>query len=296
MIVVRFNHGLGNQLFQYSAGRALAARSGLPLFLDKSWYAWGDRPFNLHKLRVKGKTLPVTIGRLLNGTPRDPSDKRLRHHIPRILARQIIDRQQGFEDLLHFVSRFRPTYLSGFWQSERYFAELRPTLLNELKPVDALSDGARHVINEIEQNDAIAIHIRRGDLLSNPLYNATIGTLTAAYYREALARLLPRVPRAKAYIFSDDVEWAAANVPKHCPMTIVTGTITRTEMEDLAVMSRCKHFIIANSTFSWWGAWLSDRPGKSVIAPSRFFRIPQPWEKDMVPDTWERIDADLEAK
>ena len=295
MLVVRFHHGLGNQLFQYSAGRALSVRSGLPLFFDRSSYAWGDRSFDLHQLNVKGRTLPFLIGRLLNGTPREPTRKRLLHRIPPILARQIIDREQGFEDHLQSVSRVRPTYLSGFWQSQRYFAELRPALLNELKPIAPLSDGARQLINEIEQSDAIAIHIRRGDLL-NPIYNATVGTLTAAYYRDALSRLLSRVPHAKAYIFSDDVEWAAANVPKDCPVTIVSGTMTRTAVEDLTVMSRCNHFIIANSTFSWWGAWLSDRPGKSVIAPSRFFRIPQPWEKDMVPDTWERLDADLEAK
>jgi hypothetical protein len=295
MIVVRFNHGLGNQLFQYSAGRALSVRSGLPLFFDRSWHARGNRAFHLHELNVKGKMLPLVIGRLLNGTPPAPARRRLRHHISAILAKQIIDRQQGFEDQLQSLSRFRPSYLAGFWQSQRYFAELRPTLLNELKPLGPLSDGARHMMNEIEQNDAIAIHIRRGDLLSDPLYTTTVGTLTAAYYREALSRLLSRVPHAKGYIFSDDVEWAAANIPRHCPMTMVSGTMTRTAVEDLMVMSRCNHFIIANSTFSWWGAWLSDRPGKSVIAPSRFFRIPQAWEKDMVPDTWERVDADLEA-
>jgi hypothetical protein len=295
MIVVRFQHGLGNQLFQYSAGRALSVRSGLPLFFDRSWYRRGDRTFHLHELSVKGNMLPDLIGRLLNGTYTAPDHKRLRHRISAILARQIIDREQGFEDQLPSLSRFRPSYLSGFWQSERYFAELRPTLLDELKPIGPLSDGARKIINEIEQNDAIAIHIRRGDLL-NPNYNIWVGTLTAAYYREALARLLPRVPHAKAYIFSDDVAWAAANIPKDCPMTIVSGTMTTSAVEDLTVMSRCNHFIIANSTFSWWGAWLSDRLGKSVIAPSRFFRTPKPWEKDMVPDAWERVDADLETK
>ena len=135
----------------------------------------------------------------------------------------------------------------------------------------------------------MALHVRRGDLVSDAYCVENVGALGLAYYEEALSRLQAVEPRARVYVFSDDPGWCAENLPKVLPMEIVSGRQTHSPVEDFVAMKACRHFVIANSTFSWWTAWLGRHPEKRVYAPAQFFRVPRAWEVDLLPAEWEKV-------
>ena len=176
------------------------------------------------------------------------------------------------------------------WQSERYFAALRPQLLDELQPRRPLPPAVTNFVRRVSDEPSVALHVRRGDLVDDPYYAESVGTLGLSYYETALDRLKSRLPDARVYVFSDDPAWCARHLPKILPMEIVSGQATHSPVEDFAAMRACRHFVVANSTFSWWTAWLGTHPDKQVISPARFFRQPRAWEVDLLPDAWEKVE------
>ncbi len=145
------------------------------------------------------------------------------------------------------------------------------------------------MLREIQACEAVAVHIRRGDYVSNPVTAAVHGACGMDYYREGLSRLDQVVTRPHLYVFSDDIPWVRENLKTSHPVTYVDHNSADEPCEDLRLMSACKHFVIANSSFSWWGAWLSAFPGKRVVAPKRWFATDSKDSRDQVPDSWIRI-------
>lgn len=282
-------YGLGNQLFEYAAARAVAERLHAPLWLDTTHYTYVQtRSLDLGKLRIRAKFLPDVLARLLTREGGTHPLKKWLKGLAGLGIHTLDDREQGYDPRVERLGWF--SRLNGLWQSERYFADLRPRLLEELKPREPLPQAVADFVRRAADEPSVALHVRRGDLVTDSHYAETVGTLGPAYYEEALARLKARQPDARVYVFSDDPAWCAENLPHVLPVEIVSGRLTNSAVEDFAAMKACRHFVIANSTFSWWTAWLGTHPEKQVIAPARFFRVPRAWEGDLLPTAWEKVE------
>jgi hypothetical protein len=287
-IISRLECGLGNQLFQYAAGRAVSLRLGCPLHLDTRWYQNFKRPFELDAFRIEA----TVVGRLeafrvrLSTGPRiKPLRSALNALLPGLILPSLVDAEAGYDPRLAEVDR--SVYLHGFWQSPRYFETIREQLLEELAFKRAPDAENQNTLDAIAATNAVAVHVRRGDYL-----RSDVGLLYFCgldYYRAAIDIVRSRLASPHLFVFSDDPDWAAANIKSDLPVTLVRHNTGRRNIEDLRLMKACRHFIIANSTFSWWGAWLSTHANQLVICPERWFSQPHPSEKDLIPPEWMRV-------
>ncbi|MDB5132557.1 MAG: hypothetical protein JWR02_2306 [Mucilaginibacter sp.] len=184
-----------------------------------------------------------------------------------------------------------PVCLSGYWQSEQYFAGYRKEIREEYKfPADAI-DELKPFIDQIYTTNSVSIHFRRGDYLNNPAAHKLHGILDMEYYMQAIKKIQSEIQQPFFYIFSDDPEWVKENVQFIENYKVVDGGNPNRPWHDMLLMSKCKHHIIANSSFSWWGAWLNDNCNKLVIAPKRWFADEQinAHAAHIVPKEWIRI-------
>ena len=281
MILFYGQGGLGNQLFQYAAARALAQRHGVPVQIDPHWFSHplpGEtrRNYELGAFRL---TLNQASGseqlqwRLARS--------RLGRIFGPLLPFAVLRERAGQFD--NRFSRAGPnTYLLGFWQSEQYFADIRPALLADLALASAPTQAEHDLMTDMEQSQSIAVHVRRGDYVTSASTHAFHGVCSVAYYQDAVAHIAARVQRPSIYVFSDDLNWCKANLQFPHPTRFVAAASPHRE---LWLMSVCRHNVIANSSFSWWGAWLGSPEGRVVVAPRHWFAgqrsspclIPQRW-------------------
>ncbi len=247
MIIVQLSCGMGNQMFQYALGSCLAARRADELVLYTGLYAAPEsqRKYALDCFKIKAKVvsnLDMTKDCDLLWMVREVG---FGFH-PEVLA-----------------GRPRNVMLSGYWQSEGYFEEINSLLRQEFafkNPRPAKRNA--EVASRIGSTESVCVHVRRGDYLRP---GDKRGFLGLAYYQRALQAVETRLKNPAFYVFSDDIDWCRESMQFNHSQTFVH---TDSEEEHLKLMRRCKHFIIANSTFSWWGAWLNPGPDKCVTAPS----------------------------
>lgn len=286
MIVSRIAGGLGNQLFQYAAGRALALHHGTPLALDTRHYGHDrSRRFLLDAFRIevaKEADLPPLW-------PQAP----LRHILWRALGtgpRLVREGQPAFQPGL---AELGPNlYLDGYWQSERYFAAIADTLRAELTPRAPLSDGARALLDQIAAVPAVSLHIRRGDYVLDPNTKQPLGTCSLDYYARAAALVAERTATDPViFAFSDEPDWVRDNLRLPFETRVIEHQGADDPVEDLWLMKSCRHHVIANSSFSWWGGWLNPSPDKMVIAPAKWFPQPGKSNPDILPPGWMAIDG-----
>lgn len=299
-ITVRLMDGLGNQLFQYALGRKLATSLGAPLQFDTSWYDDRSPPPAQHRalaLRdfavtghfVAGSdfsrfwTRPASRGGCvrwwLEQALLPPRRRRFVQQDParflrgRMFDPRVLDVRAG-------------SYLCGWWISPKYFAGIEPELRRELVPRERPSARTEAYLAKVAACESVAIHIRRGDYMNHP----AIGCLGASYYARAIEWLSARIERPKFFVFSDDPA-AARELLKGviAEFEVVKAEPQASPSADLFVMAACKHFITANSTFSWWGAWLSRNREKKVIAPAHWFVGARVVVEDVYPDDWVRM-------
>lgn len=286
-VIVRLEGGLGNQLFQYAAGRSLALTTGQELLLDTSAYREDPlRVYQLDHFAIAARPLGAGDVPLLK-----LRRSRLRRLLPRRCRVEIV--REAFPARVPIwpepeaASDRGTPYLVGYWQSERYFAAVADTIRREVR-VNAAPEGRNaELLDDIAAGDAVAIHVRRGDYVSNPAATAYHGLCGLEYYEAAIRRIAESVPRPHCFVFSDDLDWVRTNLDTGHPTTFV-GHNADAPWEDLRLMAACRHFIVANSSFSWWGAWLGAWPGKQVIAPARWFRADHGGEGEIVPAGWLR--------
>lgn len=285
-VVVALSGGLGNQMFQYATGRALAVKLGSNLELDLSWFdCREDRSFALLPFKIVAKTRV-----LWPGWPeriRSPGSRLLRRYSNRLMNLPIF-REPHFHYAPAFAMLDHPVFLEGYWQSERYFDSIRDTLLNDFSLKEAPPEACQRALAELQDCDAICVHVRRGDYLS-PANAQTHGTCPVDYYQRGVAELVQGLARPHCFIFSDDPAWARASLEFPCRTTVMDINGPRDAHLDLYLMSLCKRFLIANSSLSWWGAWLGTTPCKQVIAPAQWFRDQSKRTDDLIPDMWKRI-------
>jgi hypothetical protein len=278
--------GLGNQLFQYAAARALSLREDRRLVL--AWFgpADGSRRYLLDQFR-----LPVPPDVSLAGAD---DFRRFWTSLPRWRKRLLrLGLWPGQQYIHESRSVFRPlsssarsVFLDGYFQSWRHFDDCADRIRAELAITAELGERNAALLRRIVGENAVAIHVRRGDYVRLPHH----GVLPVDYYRAALARLGPALDDARLYVFSDDPAWVRAHFDLGRPFDLVDHNGPDFPVGDLALMATCRHFVIANSTLSWWAAWLAGHPGKRVIAPQRWFAGPDPPDTtDLCPPAWQRI-------
>jgi len=295
VICVRLMGGLGNQMFQYAAGRALAIRHKTVLKLDLSFLqgsqeGYTPRQFMIDKLRISAKIasrseIPTV------GEGKKTIIGLVKNRYLRLLKKQCGNVLYEFDNKINssFFSAPDNTYLVGYWQSARYFMNISDVIRNEFMPILEPDSSNKNIADLIRNRNSISIHIRRGDYVRDPIINSVHGVCEIGYFQQCIERLLEEVEAPHFFIFSDEPEWARDHLDVSAPLTIVDHNTPEKPIEDLHLMSLCKHNIIANSSFSWWGAWLNRNPNKIVFAPSKWFSRQDSAIEDILPSSWTRI-------
>lgn len=292
MVISNLIGGLGNQLFQYAAGRAVAHRLGVPLLLDVSGFAQYElRRYELGEFAIQGRI--ATIDELVHAGVNNRSPGLLSRFSRALgFCRPVnLFKEESFAYDVRFERVIAPVYLSGYWQSERYFSNIADQLRAEFslaQPMDALNERIAETILDAGGR-AVSLHIRRGDYVNNPQTAQYHGVCSLDYYRTAVEYIAERIPDPHFFVFSDDHAWVGENFRIDHSMTMVDVNNADRGVWDMSLMRGCRHHIIANSSFSWWGAWLSNGEGKTVIAPRRWFNDSTIDTKDLIPSTWVRL-------
>jgi len=291
MVIVRLAGGLGNQLFQYAAGRALAERHGVPLRLDLTHLARDPlRSYRLDRFRIAATVAtPAEIARLTHadvGHVLAKSFSFLQRYLPLARRAIFVQRQDGFDP--RFTALSGHVYLIGYFQSPRYFAHMADLIRDELTLREPPDGANRALLESIMSCPAVSVHVRRGDYLTNPLYR---DICTLDYYLAAMREIVARVAAPHFFVFSDDIAWAQDHIQTDHPITYVAHNGPARDHEDLRLMRHCRHHIIANSSFSWWGAWLATHPEQLVVAPHRWLNVAAREPRELIPESWFRISA-----
>ncbi len=287
MIVFRAQGGLGNQLFQYATARRLALKNQCPLVLDHHWFDHtrpGETPRPLELTRY---SLNMRLAKPLELLRWAPIRSRWGRHLKPFLSMNLI-LEQGYDVNKDVLLAPPNTYLMGYWQSEAYFADIRHKLLLELKPSEPPGPQDLAMIEHMQRGESISVHVRRGDYISLASASAYHGLCTLDYYSKAIAYIGERVCKPILFVFSDDPAWTRANLRSSFTTFYVDHNTSDYAFQDLRLMSHCKHHVIANSSFSWWGAWLANSANQIVVAPAKWFQADRP-TPNLLPSHWVRF-------
>ncbi|OGN07723.1 MAG: hypothetical protein A3C61_00010 [Candidatus Yanofskybacteria bacterium RIFCSPHIGHO2_02_FULL_39_10] len=282
MIIVKLMGGLGNQLFQYALGRRLALKNKTELFLDISRLGSYEKPrqYSLSHFTIAGsiatkkQIIKFKISNFLNSFKP--------HH------KKMVVREKGYPFDQSVINAPRNVYLDGHWQTEKYFKDIEDIIRLDLTIKDLPDNKYLTILDKINQTNSVSLHIRRTDYLVRK-NTRTFTICQPEYYKQALALIAQKIDTPELFIFSDDIEWASKNIVFPYPTTLVSNG-NFADYQELILMSHCKHNIIANSTFSWWGAWLNNNPQKTIISPKKWFFVETAIdERDIMPSAWIKI-------
>lgn len=292
MIVVKLIGGLGNQMFQYAAGRALAHHHETDLFLDTTALgcdtegAYTPRNYELGVFNIKAQMAGKTLLEYFDTDARVKN--KIKSYFPS-LCKSLVYNESGFSFDQRFFSLPASTYLNGYWQNEKYFSGIGDMLKKELS-LRNLSDPHVAVFSHVSEVNSISIHVRRGDYLTSGPTSSFHGVLPLDYYRDAITHFADRHDDAVFFVFSDDIPWCECNFGFIKNVSFVSGErLALTAQEELMLMSSCRHNIIANSSFSWWAAWLNKNETKTVIAPKVWFYGSEQQPSELIPSGWLRL-------
>ena len=289
MIIVRLSGGLGNQMFQYAAGLSLAIARKSKLYLDISWFQKISAETTKRAYRLDVLAISADIAKTTQiGSLAAPS-----------AIRRLFDRRKPYfqkniyhEPHFHYDPNFpkasSDVILDGHWQSEAYFKGISRNIRQDFAIAAPMLPDTAAVAQRTSSSNSVSLHVRRGDYVKDPKTFTYHGTCEPDYYRKAIAHLKERIGEMEIFVFSDDIDWVKENIRSEFPMTFVNHP-GRQDYEDLYLMSLCRHNIIANSSFSWWGAWLNPNPEKVVIAPSRWFNKSDADTRDLLPAEWIKL-------
>ena len=271
MTIVKLQGGLGNQMFQYAAARGISNEF---IYFDHSTLEQNNSDTEHFTARnyELGIFKNIKAHKASSYQVKLFTDSSIFFKIPRFFLKPLFIKQKENEYIL-FPERFRFKfrYFDGYFQSEKYFKHIQKQLLSEFEfpPFDIKNESLKTQI--INTPNSVSIHIRRGDYLKSPFIFDVHGVLPLSYYYNAWQILQSTYSKLSIFIFSDDINWAKANLKfQKDNIHFISGNDSNNAWKDMALMCSCKHHIIANSSFSWWGAWLSNNSGK-VIAPDRWF-------------------------
>lgn len=299
MIITKIQGGLGNQIFQYAAGLGVAYHHHAFLKLDVTWFEANNyRRYNLSQFNISENfASPQEIDLFFQNKQHFRIKKRIRKFYNQLFNIQYFPYPAALtyyceKSTLYDADIFDISgdiYLEGFWQSFRY---ILPGIEDQLRLHLTLKYPQRHAVKLLEQQIkaslAVAVHVRRGDYVSNTNYSQRHGFTGLDYYKNALSWLKRSLSDFKVYIFTDDPEWVQQSWLMSENSILISGKGLH-DFEELYLMSQCDHQVIANSTLSWWGAWLNQNMDKIVIAPEQWLSDPNLPTHDIVPSTWIRL-------
>jgi hypothetical protein len=286
MIIAQLSGGLGNQMFQYSLGRKLSLQRGCTLKLDLSNYRlYPDRTFELSSLAISYEIASVNDIAKFKPFGRRARIVSLPYRILRP-GRYTIFREQFFHFDPSVFELGDDVYLEGYWQSYRYFHDVADIIRKDFSPAAPLDPHNASLAESISTGNSVSVHIRKGDYVSDSWARNTLGVCEPEYYNAAMDYIREKVKNPFFYIFSDDPDSVTEHYLMHESTRLIAHNGPDRGWIDQYLMSRCRHHIIANSTFSWWAAWLSPHPGKRVIAPKQWFRTNDRDTRDLLPPDW----------
>jgi hypothetical protein len=288
--------GIGNQLFQYAFVRSLSIKLNQKFKLDLSWYrdyhkfektndpnAATKREYLLDKFNIKENLLSpayLSISYRLNNS--SILNKILKYPPLRYFS---YNTTNEFYFNLNKIKSFNNVYLLGFWQKSDLFEEFSDVIKEELTLRNKLSEENKILLEKIDSTNSIAVHIRRGDLLNRPVAVSEQPSSSDKYYYNAINKIMGKVEEPELFVFSDDINVIKNNYKFDIPTTYIDNN--GPDYEQFNLMCNCKHQIIANSTFSWWAAWLNNYQEKIIISPKWWYRNPVKNESIIrIPQNW----------
>jgi hypothetical protein len=291
VIVTRLKGGIGNQLFQYAAGFRLASVRNAELKLDCSMFENVEfRTPRSYELGVFDLTAEIATAEDVSSalaSARQPIHRRLLERFRSPAGGAATERHFHFDP--EVLSLPDNTIMDGYWQSERYFCDVADRVRREFSFAQAATGRNAELFSEIAECDSVSLHVRRGDYAADPATRATHGVCSLDYYDRAVTYVVERVSEPVFFLFSDDPQWVRDHLKVRGSVKIVDHNGLDSGSEDLRLMARCRHHVIANSTFSWWGAWLDPNPDKIVVAPRQWFADDSLVTTDLLPASWVKL-------
>lgn len=286
--------GLGNQMFQYAAARSLALEKNTWVYLDPSFLhedskgKWTQREYELGVFNIQYKYERSGRISFLRSLNLNKYMKRLSGSPLWFLPYRNFY-QPGHKFHPEFFSCPKNTYLHGFFQSEKYFSAHEAAIRKDFEFLEPAKDRNAEVLEQVRNSDSISVHVRRGDYVTLAAANAFHGLMGKDYYTEGARIIAEKTGKQHTYfVFSDEPQWAKENLSFPGSTTYIDWNSGRSSFEDLRLMSNCKHHIIANSSFSWWGAWLNPSKEKTVVAPKQWFTDGSAYD-DIIPAAWIKL-------
>jgi len=300
MIVVKLFGGLGNQLFQYAFGKKLSLKTNQKLYLEMEYGFKNDpygriynlSPFNIQENLIKNDPISIDLENLkIKKNHWQGKIKNYLLGLKRSHWQSITEKNLEYDDSIEVKSKH--AYLDGYWQSEKYFNDVRDEIIQDIQLKAPLQNENALISKKMLEVVSVSLHIRRmhGVELPGQHHHKIHGGLDLDYYQRAIEMIAAKHSNLELFVFSDDIEWAKENFKSHFPIEFMSQNDDAHNYLDLILMSHCKHQIIANSTFSWWGAWLNQNPEKVVIAPKMWFfdQEMNAQTKDLIPKDWLKI-------
>jgi len=284
--IIKFNGGLGNQMFQYAFGYALERTIKIKTLFDMSFFEKKyARPYQLDIFNLQAKFVENFLLKL--------KLKIMWNNRKNLKNKSFMGLNFYCEPHFQYdkkAFRIPPnTFIEGFFQSEKYFKhvgnEIREAFTFKTKP-DKFN---QYLIDTINESNSVSIHIRRGDYVEKKRYQDLYATCSLDYYKKGVEYIASKYENPKLFVFSDDIQWAKANWELPYETVFVDNNSGDKSYEDFRLMSLCKHNIIANSSFSWWGAWLNNNKEKIVIAPEKWFNDKKINQDDVIPSEWIKL-------
>jgi hypothetical protein len=296
MIISRIIGGLGNQLFQYAAARSLAIQLGKDLLLDISAFEFYSlhNGFELFRIfHIDKKVADFSdIHRVLGWQAFSPVRNLLLSSKFSYLRNKQFVVEPHFQYWEDYKRITHDVYLSGYWQSENYFFDVAAQIREDFTFRLPMQNDIAELAVQISNVNSVSLHVRRGDYIKN---TATYALCSIDFYKAAIQYIAERVEHPHFYIFSDDIAWVKNNLKMDFSHHYVDFNHGSESYNDMRLMSLCQHNIVANSSFSWWGAWLNSNSEKIVVAPRYWFANGSD-TADMFPSSWVVLGSSTNAK
>lgn len=282
-VIARLAGGLGNQLFMYAFNKAMAERNGVPLRLDVTGGYIRDktyqRTFLLNQILPPVTEATPWESRLFPlGKTLRKLDRKLNALLPLEKRYLVQERSLNFDPEIRNLKIVRPTVFNGYWQAPQYFDDLNPDMSALIRFPENLTTPLKDELGKIQSANAVCLAIRRYEEVPKPKHHI----LQLDYFQKAMARIEQAVENPHYFVFAQDMNWARNNIKSRHPVTFAQEKdLHAGVIQDLYLMTQCKHYILSNSSLHWWAAWLNSSPNKTVIAPAKGWP-----NADMLPAGW----------
>lgn len=295
MVTVKLMGGLGNQMFQYACGRSISLDLGEKLILDTSYFQTRKQAsrtgvtmwsYSLYHLNVHYDSIKNSIVRKYKMKAIEIFARRFPPFIQILFPKYVVEKDGQY--IPDICKKGENLYLIGHWASEKYFKHNEDIIRHDFQVLTPQNEINRELSNKISHVNSVCLHVRRGDYVTSAVCNDLYYHCTPDYYHNAISYIAERVIDPVFFVFSDDIKWARENILTSYEVHYMDQNNSATAYEDLRLMMSCKHFIIPNSTFSWWGAWLGNFNGKIVIHPEFYFSNTE-IKTEIYPDSWVRM-------